>query len=123
MMDTIVIRPPSGTQHPKLGSQYDDLARYVNGLIHECEQKNAVSFSQAAKTLILTTLVAITQDPSPRWQLSKHDLDNGWSAILKGMPESLEQLVSGERKTKQITYFQVLHWLGVNLDTLCPFPK
>ncbi len=114
------ITPPTS----EFRAQYDDLVRHVTTIIHQCELQRELSFSSASKDLIIATLVAITQDPSPRWRISSpQDFNLGWSKILTELPKSLDKLASLERKTGRVTYFQVLHWLGTNVDSLCPFPK
>lgn len=114
------ITPPTS----EFRAQYDDLVRHVNTIIHQCEVRREVSFSSASKELIIATLVAITQDPSPRWRISSpQDCTLGCSTILTELSKNLDKLASLERGTGRVTYFQVLHWLGTNLDSLCPFPK
>ena len=114
-------KPPPIT---KMKTENEDLATRINTIVHQCETRKNVRFSQASKDLIVATLMAITEDPSPRWQISSPgDFTLGYSKILGELPKMLEGLASREQETGVVTYFQVLHWLGINIDNLCPFPK
>lgn len=105
----------------------------VEAAIRRAEALNDRRASAHSRALIHNTMSAMLVDPLPAWRESETERFSLYNRILtEDQPEFLQNLFGGEesvrprspgREEGALTYFETLHWVGRNLDRICPFRK
>lgn len=103
----------------------------VENFIHLFELDHHTLVSRRAKQLIKLVLDSIVEDPHPSWNLPGQDLLEKHNDLVRRVPNFLSGVLEsehGERHSApsmkaRITTFELLHWLGGNLDRICPIEK
>lgn len=82
-----------------------------------------IAISENAKKLLYLTLSSIEDDPHPVWDTELTPPKRVTENFLKNLSKYLTDILHFQMLSDNITYFDVLHWLGIRLDSLCPFMK
>ena len=110
-------------------SQIKEQVEYV---CNEFETQNNIQVSTHTRTLIIKTLIAIKEDPHPRWEKPSsksawQDESEVWDDVintyLSTLPLFLKQIEVTERAEGRITYFHALHWISESLIAMCIIKK
>lgn len=86
-----------------------------------------IQISKNVKTIISNILLAVIEDPHPKWISPDSKLlktpENIVSVYLLALPLLLKRIVDDEKLVNQITLFDFLHWLSDNINFLCIIDK
>ena len=88
----------------------------------EFRRRNEIPVSPQSLRLITEVLNAITEDPHPRWRANELERERVANGFLERLPSLFVEIAKQDRG-EMITSFAVLHWLGRNLDDICPIEK
>jgi hypothetical protein len=102
----------------------DELYLYntVNEIVTQIEDARNVEMSRATRDLIVSMLSAMKNDPSAYWK-DADDRERLFTDMIVRLPAHLNQFIDEEKPLGIMTYFDTLHWISKNLDTICPFQK
>ena len=105
--------------------QFEILER-INLQFNKIESETDRHYSSHVRTLVMNTILAIQEDPSPSWK----DADEKRRTqvvedFIYNLPKLLDELSRSQdyMNKHNESYFDVLHWLTSRLDSICPFPK
>jgi|SRR5579862_8450163 len=99
--------------------------------IADAARVSNVRITPHAALLIKNVLEAISEDPHPRWRSSttgeapnSATLRDFQQYVARDLPRLLEGMQKEEETgDREVTSFDLLHWLSKYLDSLCPFEK
>jgi len=106
--------------------------RIFRSRLEEFQRKRDVRISDQAQKLIYEVLYAIESDPHPSWntRLTNPKIVTAYfeDNIEHYLEEILHLTVHGawwvdRGKDTRITFFDVVHWLSLRINSLCPFIK
>ena len=95
----------------------------VNAECNRLERAMGVKCTAHMRALVSNSVSAIREDPSPLWAADARAIDREFGRTLDKLRDLLEGLASQQRVDGVVSYFQALHWVGTNLDSICPFEK
>ena len=101
-----------------------DVRNLQRGIYFACAEfshETGIEVSRAAQSLIHVILEAIILDPHPRWNVSEDYRMVTVGRFISDLPLILEGVARQERVRREMTSFDVLHYLSVELDGLCLF--
>lgn len=87
------------------------------------QRDTRLSVSKNAQSIIEDLINAVEIDPHPNWGTTAPQLAHATREFAQRLPEYLKSIARTENVRTAITTFDVLHWFGTNLVTLCPFSK
>lgn len=99
--------------------------------IAEAARVSNVRITPHAALLVKTVLDAISEDPHPSWRSrttgekpSAGTLRDFQQYVTRDLPRLLEGMQKEEEAgDREVSSFDLLHWLSKYLDSLCPFEK
>lgn len=99
-------------------------------ILEEFQEKHNVRISDQAQKLIYDVLGAVLSDPHPSWTFGNPKevetyFENNIERYLEEISRFMVHGAWWKRRGKDtpITFFDVVHWLSVRIDSLCPFIK
>ncbi len=93
-------------------------------VLEDYSASSGVQITTSAAELVRHVLQSITEDPHPGWRASKEELEKISRDFLSDLPNLLNKLIRTDRNNSNIvTTFSILHFLGPNLDRICPIQK
>lgn len=101
----------------------DRLFDRLNQIVGDIEREKKVTISMHTRVLIFNVVTAIREDPSPKWITDRDDIERRFSEVLGSLQRTIERVVQEENLGNRLTTFQALHWLSLNIDSICPFRK
>jgi len=99
------------------------LFQRVMRICDEIEKSKEIEITMHSRVLIFNILTAITEDPHPSWRVMQFDLREILENKIETLPKNLNEVINYEKPKKRLTSFHLLHWLGLRLDSICPFEK
>ena len=99
----------------------NEVSQLIAHQIDDIERSESVLFSDHARTLIMTTLNALRNDPAPVWGPQESRLYQEYVAFRDGLPHRLRKLAHRNKTHGRLTYFDILHELPDYLANECPF--
>ena len=72
---------------------------------------------------MFNAITAIREDPSPLWKDGPLEPAHVAAHMEADLPALIGRIMDEVAVDRQVTYYELLHWLGDNLDSLCPFVK
>lgn len=99
---------------------------YADPVARQCarfSRNTGIRVSVHAQFLLKTILDAIVVDPHPRWRVMPGQTQGIRAVFLSTLPNYLQNIVTGEYVETEITSFHLLHWLSINLNSLCIIDK
>ena len=99
------------------------LFKYINNIADRLERDRVDRISMYTRVLIFNMISAIKEDPSPSWIATRDELDFQYAKIVKELPKLIQRFVKQAGQNRQLTFFEAMHWLSLNLDSICPFQK
>lgn len=109
-----------------------EIKNKVNQVCNDFTSSNQTQISINTRKLIIDTLIAIKEDPHPRWktphsEAGEQNESETWDGVintyLSALPMFLKQIEVTERAEGKITYFHALHWLAEGLQAMCLIEK
>lgn len=94
----------------------------VESAYREFRRRNEIPVSPQSLRLITEVLNAIETDPHPRWIATDLERKRVAEVFLEQLPALFLEIARVDRG-EVITTFAILHWLGKNLDDICPIKK
>jgi hypothetical protein len=100
--------------------------------LEEFQRKRNARISDQAQKLIYQVLYAIENDPHPSWNIRFTNPKNVTAYFEDNIEHYLEEILHstvhgawwGRRgKDTPVTFFDVVHWLSLRINSLCPFIK
>lgn len=95
----------------------------IEHYIDSFEQDRGLRVSTLARHLIVLSLDAIEREPNPNWDAQAETLESYTDSLTRDVPRLLSAIAEVSHIEKEITYFNVLHFLSRNLKSICPFPS
>lgn len=99
------------------------LANRIRDTCLSVQNNTDTPISEHAIALIVNSLMALRDDPSPDWKVGRNDLIGIWQSNLDNLEKNLYDLVKQPTTQKGVTYFEVFHWLHSNARRFGPFNK
>jgi hypothetical protein len=94
----------------------------VESAYREFRTRNEIPVSPQSLRLITEVLNAIETDPHPRWRATELERKRVAEGFVERLPALFLEVARVDRG-EVITTFAILHWLGRNLDDICPIKK
>lgn len=101
----------------------DGLFAIVNAQCDQVEAATGIRCSPHMRALVVNTLSAVVEDPSPTWRAGAQERQRRLAQLVETLPQTLITLVKSASIEGRLSYFDTLHWLTARLDTICPFDK
>ena len=101
----------------------DRLFARINEVCDAIEHEHGIRCSVHSRVLMFNTLSAITEDPSPEWVGNSARQADVSSQMIENFPRILSVMLAEAASDGRLTFYQTLHWLGENLNSICPFEK
>lgn len=96
----------------------------VRAQFEEFSRISGIKISEQAQSLLFFCLDAIESDPHPAWGIDRNYLPRLSDEMTLRLPNFLFEIIHSRRVHRDtLTTFEVLHWLGSNLDDICPIEK
>ena len=101
----------------------NEVSRSISQQIEDVERSESVIFSDHARTLIITTVNALRNDPAPSWTPAEKILYQEYVSFRDNLPQRLAELARRYRTQGRLTYFDVLREFSAYLANESPFKQ